>query len=212
VREKLNDNPVAQVAILGVLALVVGFLLITRMGGSPEEEAAAPAATTTPTATDTTAVTPTDPSATVTPVTPTAPVTPVTPAPGATTDFKAGPGLPKDVVAAFDSDKVVVLLVVDDGGIDDQKLKGIVEGLGKRSDTALFVVEAGDIADYSRIAQGVDLQQTPALVVLQPKKQVTGPQPMATLAYGFRGPDSVVQLVEDALYKGRSDLPYYPTN
>ena len=43
-REKINDNPVAQVALLGVLVLVVGFLLLTRMGGS-EETPAAPAPT-----------------------------------------------------------------------------------------------------------------------------------------------------------------------
>ncbi len=208
-REKLNDNPVAQVAILGVLALVVGFLLITRMGGS--EETVAPA----PTATDATA---TDLTAT-TPVTPATPTTPVTPAPDGTTpvpapvggsDFKAGPGLPEDVVKAYDADKVVVLLVVNNGSVDDDKVKSMAKVLSKRSDTALFTVEARDVADYSRIAQGVDLQQTPALVVLQPKNLAQGPQPTATIEYGFRGPDSVNQMVEDALYKGPSDLPYYP--
>jgi hypothetical protein len=214
-REKLNDNPLLQVAVLGVLALVVGFLLITRMGGS-SEDTATPAATT-PAPTDTTATTATAPAATTpatgtvpaTPVTPTTPGAPVTPVPTAG-DFKSGPGLPKGVVNAYDKNQVVALLVVDDKGLDDQKLKAIVTSLNKRPDTTLFVVKSKDIGDYSRIAQGVDLQQTPALVVLRPKKLTKGPTPTATIEYGFRGPSSVLQMVEDALYKGPTDLPYYP--
>ncbi len=34
VRKALNENPVAQIAVLGVLAVVVGFLLLTRMAGN----------------------------------------------------------------------------------------------------------------------------------------------------------------------------------
>jgi hypothetical protein len=205
-REKLNENPMLQVAVLGALALIVGFILITRMGGSSGETSTPAATTAAPTDTTATAVTPTAPATSATPVTPTAPATPVP----ATSDFKPGPGLPKDVVDAYDSGKVVVLLVVDDGAVDDQKLQAIVEGLKKRPDTSLFVVDAKHIADYSRIAQGVDIQQTPALVVLRPKKLTKGPTPTATIAYGFRGPTSVLQMVEDALYKGPTDLPYYP--
>lgn len=212
-REKLNANPVAQVAILGILVLVAGFLLLTRMGGSSEETPAAPAPT------DATATTPVTPDATgAVPATPTPPIpgtTPVTPDAGAApvpvdSDFKAGPGLPQPVVDAYDANKVVVLLVVNKGSIDDDKIEAIAQDLDKRSDTDLFVVQAADVSDYSRIAQGVDLQQTPALVVLQPKNLSDGGQPTATIEYGFRGPDSVNQAVEDALYKGRDDLPYYP--
>jgi hypothetical protein len=211
-REKLNENPIAQVALLAVLALVVGFLLISRMGGS-STETAAPAPTT-----DATAGTLSD--GTVTPAVPATPDTAVAPAPAPApapvpagpSDFKAGPGLPKDVVNAYDANKVVVLLIVNKGSVDDDKVKAIVESLkGKSSDTTLFLVESKDIADYSRIAQGVDLQQTPALVVLRPKNLTPkGSEPTATIAYGYRGPDSVVQMVQDALYKGPTDLPYYP--
>ncbi len=205
-REKLNSNPVTQVALLGVLALVAGFLLITRMGGGSEE-------TTAPT--DPVAAIPLTPDASatapVTPVTPTTPDGSVTPVPGSASEFEAGPGLPKAVVKAYNANKVVVLLVVNNGSVDDDKIKAIASDLNKRSDTALFTVEAKNVASYSRIAQGVDLQQTPALVVLRPKKLTENSgQPTASIDYGFRGPDSVNQTVEDALYKGRSDLPYYP--
>jgi len=217
-RERLNDNPLLQVAVLGVLALIVGFLLITRMGGSSSDTATTAATTPAPTATTGTATTATTPAATtpatgtapVTPgVTPTAPATPVTPVPTAG-DFKPGPGLPKSVVNAYDKNQVVALMIVDNDGVDDQKLEAVVNSLKKRSDTTLFVVKSKDIGDYSRIAQGVDLQQTPALVVLRPKKLTKGPTPTATIEYGFRGPQSVQQMVEDALYKGPTNLPYYP--
>ena len=214
-REKLNDNPVAQVALLGVLVLVVGFLLLTRMGGS--EEPAAPAPTDDEPSGDPRrhrhgyarrhrrrSGHPGDPGH-------------ARHGHDAGTrrrgsDFKAGPGLPEpDVVKAYDANKVVVLLVVNNGSVDDDKIKAIAEDLGKRSDTELFIVEAGKIADYSRIAQGVDLQQTPALVVLRPKNLSEGAaQPTATIEYGFRGPDSVNQTVEDALYKGRERPPVLP--
>ena len=207
-REKLNENPLAQVAVLGVLALIVGFLLITRMSGGSDETA-------TPAATDST---PTTEATATTPALPTTPPEGVAPAstpdgaaiPATGGKFKAGPGLPKDVVKAYDSGKVVVLLVVRNGGIDDDKVKATSDRLRGRSDTALFVVETKNVADYSRIAQGVDLRQTPALIVLRPKKLNQGPEPTATVEYGFRGPDSVTQVVEDALYKGPDDLPYYP--
>ena len=41
VRKALNENPVAQIAVLGVLAVVVGFLLLTRMGGKSGGESSA---------------------------------------------------------------------------------------------------------------------------------------------------------------------------
>jgi hypothetical protein len=48
------------------------------------------------------------------------------------------------------------------------------------------------------------------LVVLQPRRLSEGGTPTASVSYGFRGLASVEQAVEDSLYKGRKDLPYYP--
>ena len=31
-RRALNENPITQIAVLGALALIVGFLLLTRVG------------------------------------------------------------------------------------------------------------------------------------------------------------------------------------
>jgi len=74
---------------------------------------------------------------------------------------------------------------------------------------ALFVTNAGQIARYSRITQGVNVDRVPALIVLRPRHLTDG-TPEAILSYGFRGPESVEQAVRDALYKGPTDLPYHP--
>src|SRR5689334_14839698 len=45
-REKLNENPMAQIALVGVLLVVAAVFLLGKMGGgeSEEEEASSPAA------------------------------------------------------------------------------------------------------------------------------------------------------------------------
>ena len=121
----------------------------------------------------------------------------------------AGPGLPAPVVKAYKDDKTVVLLVLRHRGIDDDQLRQNVERLRGKSDLALFVTNAGHIARYSRITQGVNVDRVPALIVLRPRHLTHG-TPTATLSYGFRGPESVDQAIRDALYKGPSNLPYYP--
>ena len=73
----------------------------------------------------------------------------------------------------------------------------------------MFVVAAKDVSRYSRIAEGVNLDRVPALVVLEPRRQVEGDLPGATINYGFRGPESVEQTVLDVLYDGK-ELPYHP--
>lgn len=239
-REKLNDNPMLQIAVLGVLAVVVGLFVMMRMGGGAEEGAADPALAAAPIDNEA-GITPGVPAAPATPPTgngaqnaaapapgaeapaaaapatsgvPATPATPVTPpaetGSGNGEGFQAGPGLPKDVAAAYDDGKVVAILVVRGNGGDDLRMERIVEGLRSRDDTAVFIVKAFDIADYSRIAQGVNVQRTPALIVVQPKRLAEGPLPTASISYGFRSAETVQQAIRDALYNGPTDLPYYP--
>ena len=211
-RRAINENPVVQAALIGILVIVGGLMLLMRMGGSDEPAAEAPVAAAP--ATDSAAAAPaagapaTDPTAA-------APAT-GTPAPagaapaGAPGTFKAGPGLPEEIVAAYDSGDAVVVLVVNERGIDDRRLKTMVQTLTSNPGAAVFVVDVRDVADYSRITEGVDLDRTPALVVLRPKALTEGSMPSAVVSYGFRGEASVQQALEDALYKGPEDLPYYP--
>ena len=45
-RQKLNENPVAQFAIIAVLAAVAGYFVLTSLGGGEAEEAEVPVAAT----------------------------------------------------------------------------------------------------------------------------------------------------------------------
>jgi len=219
-RKAINDNPMVQIGVIGLLVVVVGFFLLTQMGKgsstsstSSTEASVAPDASATPS--DSSAIATTPPASTVTTPSVSAPsTTPAAPAgsaaaPAAAGEFVAGPGLPRPVVQAYNADKVVVLLVVRRGGIDDDAVKASVERMSGLPDTAVFMTNAGHVSRYSRIASGVDLDRVPALIVLRPQKLTHG-TPTATVSYGFRGPASVAQAIADALYNGPTNVPYYP--
>src|SRR5689334_8197283 len=161
-RKALNDNPMVQIGILGILALVVGFLLITQMGGGSSTTTSTTSASSTSSAVPDSSAAPTDSSATAT--TPSASTAPATGVPAVTPDassgatatatavpalapgkFVAGPGLPSSVVSAYKADKVVVLLVVRHGGIDDDAVKASVERMHGLPDVALFITNAGHV-------------------------------------------------------------------
>ncbi len=190
-REKLNSNPVAQAAVVGVLLLAAGFFLLSKMGGGGEEEGAAPSAESI-----VATVAASEGSG----------VAAVPPPPGALADTAPPP--PPAVTAAFAANRTVVLLFVRDGGIDDRLVVGATHSLGKLPGVSTFVVPAKRIARYAAIAQGVDVNRVPALVVLRPKRLDHG-IPSASVTYGFQSPQSVVQAVVDAGYKGRT-LGYHP--
>jgi hypothetical protein len=210
VRRALNDNPVAQIGVLGALAVIVAFLLITRMsqGGdsnAPADATTDPAATALPTGATASGAVPAAPAAagtTAAPATGPAAAEPVG-------EFAAGPGLPRPVVDAYRDGKAVVLFVFRHRGLDDSAVRSSVEGLRSRSDLAVFVTHAAQISRYARIAAGVDVNRVPALIVVRPRR-LTNDTPTASVSYGFRGADSVDQAVRDALYKGPTNLPYYP--
>jgi hypothetical protein len=201
VRRALNDNPVAQIAVLGLLAVVVAFMLMSRAGHSGSDSAATSGASTSPSP----ALTTTPPSASSAAVPPT-----IGRAAGAPAgEFVAGPGLPAPVVKAYADDKTVVLFVFRHRGVDDAAVRSSVEQLHGRSDLAVFVTHAARVARFARITEGVDVNRVPALIVLRPRHLTNG-TPTASVSYGFQGPDSVDQAIRNALYKGPSDLPYDP--
>jgi hypothetical protein len=211
VRKALNENPLVQVGLLAVLALVVGFLLITRMGSSGASSEPAPAAETSSSAA--VAPAPSTESTAAAPAESAAPAAAeAAAAPSDTGGFVAGPGLPAKVADSYEAGDTVVVLILNRKGIDDRKLAKEVASAAKAGsgNAALFVVEAKDIADYSRIAEGVDVDRVPALVVIEPKSLAEGDLPEATVSYGYRGPQSIAQAVRDAGYKGPENLPYHP--
>ena len=219
-RKAINDNPMVQIGVIGLLVVVVGFFLLTQIGkGSSTSSTSSTAASVAPdasaTPSDSSATATTPPASTATTPSVSAPsTTPAAPAgsaaaPAAAGEFVAGPGLPRPVVQAYNADKVVVLLVVRRGGIDDDAVKASVERMSGLPDTAVFMTNAGHVSRYSRIASGVDLDRVPALIVLRPQKLTHG-TPTATVSYGFRSPANVAQAIADALYKGPTNVPYYP--
>ncbi len=192
-REKLNDNPMAQVALIGVLLVVAAVFLLGKAGGGSEEEeegsAAADAAV---------AAVASELEAGQQPLR--------LPAPG------SGPGAPppppRAVIDAFDVGDTVAILFVRDGGIDDRLVTESVARLDAIGRVATFVVPSHQLARYVSIAQGVDLSRVPALVVIRPKHFNNGYDP-ASVHYGFQSAQSVVQAVVDARYHGGT-LPYHP--
>ncbi|HET6830998.1 MAG TPA: hypothetical protein VFH44_06565 [Solirubrobacterales bacterium] len=212
-RKALNENPMVQAAVFGVCAIIFAVVLFTSVLKKEEEVPAttpnpaaatsepAPAGAATTTAPDVTAPSGSTPPATETDV--------VTPPGGTPTDgLLPSKGLPEDVLVAFAKNQTVALLVVDRKGLADKQVEQFSEKLKAREDVEVFVVDVRDIAKYARITQGVSVSRTPALVVIRPRK-LTGSVPVATVSYGFRGPRSINQAIDDAVYQGKQ-VPSYP--
>jgi hypothetical protein len=194
-REKLNSNPILQVALIGVLLIGTGFFVMSSMGGGEEEpsgEADATVAVESPTGSE---PAPEEASASGA----------VSLPPVAAT---AAPPPPGPVVDAFNANRTVVLLFVKEGAIDDKLVVDSVGRLSGFSDVSTFVVPASRIARYAAITQGVAVDRVPALVVVRPKKLTNG-VPSASVSYGFQSPESVSQAVIDAGYRGKT-LDYHP--
>ncbi len=210
-RKAINNNPVVQIGLLGVLGVLVAVVFMSSMGGTPPppaDEETATTATATPAASSAAPVA----SATAAPD-PSAPVTPAAPAAGST-PFEASKGLPADLVNAYNSGDVVVLLVQQADGFEDRAILRDVESLENRGDTSVFITDVNRVSRYSRIAEGVSLDRVPAIIVLSPlegdvPKGETAPMPTAAVTYGYRGKESVTTAVEDAVYDGKQ-LSYDP--
>jgi hypothetical protein len=189
-REKLNENPMAQAALVGVLLVAAAFLLISSMHGgseeSPEEGVASP---------------PAAPSAVASAELPAAAQ------PGIPLSSSLPPP-PQPVLDAVHADQTVVLLFVRAGGIDDRLVAQTLDRLEPMSGVATFVIPASRLARYASIAEGVDLNRLPALVVVRPKRLSHG-YDAASVHYGFQSTQSMVQAVVDSRYRGGT-LPYHP--
>jgi hypothetical protein len=192
-RDAINNNPMAQMAVVGVLLVITAFLLMT--GPLKKEEAPAPeaGAPETGSALPATGLAPSVPGATPAPTGAVSSALPVVPA----------PPLPRDVGAARAAGKVLALLVVRAGADDDRLLRAAVANLRGVPGLALFTTRAEGIARYARITQGAQIDRVPALVVVRPPES-TGVAAAAEVRYGFRDAQSVVQAVRDLLYRGPS--------
>jgi hypothetical protein len=211
-RDAINENPMVQLALVGVLILATGLLIAPRMLKKDEEgssSATAPAASSASAGSAAPGSASAAGTGSAALPSSSSPGGALPPAPVSPDALRPGPGLPAPVVNAWKSGDAVVLLIVRGGGIDDRLVRGAVRGLSSDADVSVFVARAKDVARYSRITQGVGVSRVPALVVVRPKR-LSGQVPEAQVSYGFRDSQSVLQAVHDALYKGRDDIPYYP--
>ena len=80
--------------------------------------------------------------------------------------------------------------------------------LAHNHNVLLFIVRAKEIARYAAITVGLEVNRVPALIVMKPKRLSSG-TPQASISYGFQTPQSVLQAVLDAGYRGR-EVTYHP--
>ncbi|HET7484112.1 MAG TPA: hypothetical protein VFJ64_01900 [Solirubrobacterales bacterium] len=196
-REKLNSNPVAQIALIGVLLLATGFFVMSSMGGgekggkeSESEAASAALGEAAPSEAE-------------------APPAGLDAALAMVSQASAGAApLPRPVYDAWQAGDTVVLLFVHDGGIDDKLVADATASLSALSNVATFIVPASKISRYAAITEGVGVSRVPALVVVRPKR-LHEAVPTASVSYGFQSGESVVQAVIDAGYEGPT-VDYHP--
>ena len=208
-REKLNENPKAQVALVAILVVVGAFIFLKGSGGEEESVETGPTEATV-------AVAGTSAVGTATGATPgeavegavESAIESVGETGAAVPTAVPTPPPPRPVAAAYDSGKTVVLLIVHDGGIDDRLVQQASSQLNSDPSVAFFEVPAKRIARYAAITVGLDVNRVPALVVMRPKK-LSGGTPQASVDYGFQTSENVRQAVRDAAYKGR-ELTYHP--
>jgi hypothetical protein len=217
VRQALNENPVVQAVIVGLLVIAVAFLLLTRVvgGGGSDEAVPAPGAEAAVTAGISSEVGADEVDGVVDAVRGAVEAGDAKGAfdaisTAAAGGFKPGPGLPAKVVDAYRDGKAIAVLITRAQGIEDKRLRQMQSRIRSAGNVAVFHAYARDIARYSRITGGVDVSRVPALVVIRPRKHSLSGVPVASVSYGFRGPASAEQAVRDALYEGRSDIPYHP--
>jgi hypothetical protein len=197
-REKLNSNPLFQLAVVGVLLLFGGIFLLTTMGGGGAEEGESGESSLSAAASSEEAA----PS-------PTAP----SPSATASASVPGEPGLatrplPRSVRSPWRAGQTVVLIFVHDDGIDDALVKQASGRLEGMSGVTTIVVSSGELARYAAITEGVGVDRLPALVALEPRR--AGQEvPVASVSYGFQSGESIEQAVIDAGYKGPT-IDYHP--
>jgi hypothetical protein len=150
------------VALVGVV-LMGGLLVFTRRGGESTPAVPAPSQTSQPSSPQ--ADTPQAPAQQNAPQSNSA-------APSPDKGEAGSRGLPTRVAKALDAKKTVVILFWAKGGIEDRSVKSAVERLPRRGGkTAVFTDKVTNLSHYTRITAAANVNQTPALVIVNPKGQ-----------------------------------------
>jgi hypothetical protein len=207
-REKLNDNPVAQIALIAVLAVVVGYLVLGKGGGGSEEAAT--------TEEPTTSIESTTPSEATESSgeggTATSDAVGTAPEIAAATSSISAPAsrpLPEKVDRAYEKNKIVAVLLVRDGGVDDHIVRRATKMLEGNPRVALFSAKAKHVARFSALTGPLGVDRVPALIVVRPRHlNGSGPAP-ASVNYGLNSKTAIRETIREAVYRG-PHLTYAP--
>ena len=121
-----------------------------------------------------------------------APVAPAGSKPVATKAAKADIGLPGSVAKAVAKNKTLVMLFWNKKAYDDQAVRRELRGIDRRKGKVqVHVASIRDVARYAPITRGVNLEQSPTVVV------VKGDTADALVGYVDRG--SINQSVSDVI-------------
>lgn len=206
-REKLNESQAAQVGLVAIL-VVIGIVVFMKMSGGGEEEVAeSEAGPTVATVNGSTATGATPGEAVEAAVAGLEAGATAGAATAVPTSLPAPPP-PAEFTSAYDSGQTVALLVVHNGGIDDNLTGEAADAIEGMEGVALIRVPMKRLPRYASVTVGVNLNRVPALIVMKPQKLSHG-VPQATVDYGFQTPETLVQAVEDASYEG-PPATYHP--
>jgi hypothetical protein len=203
VREKLNNDPKMQVALIAVLVVVALLFFLKSSGGGEEGESGGAVAT----VNGETATGGTPGEAVDAAIAGLETGAVEAGASAAPTSIPAPPP-PAVFSSAYDSGQTVVLLIVHNGGIDDRLTEKAADAVEGMAGTTLIRVPLQQLPRYAAVTVGLEVNRVPALVVVRPRGLSHG-VPQATVDYGFQTRQSVVQAVRDASYKG-PEATYHP--
>lgn len=201
-RQKLNESQAAQVGLVAVLVVIALVFFLKSNGGEEEESGGAVATVNGSTATGATPGEAVD--AAISGLETGAVETGASEVP---TSIPAPPP-PAAFTSAYDSGQTVVLLIVHNGGIDDELTAKAADAIEGMAGVTLIRVPLEQLPRYASVTLGLDVNRVPALVVMRPRKLSNG-VPQATVDYGFQTPATLVQAVRDAAYKG-PEATYHP--
>jgi hypothetical protein len=205
VREKLNESQAAQVGLVAVLVLVAIVFFLKSSGG--EEEAESEAGPTVATVNGETATGAT-PGEAVEAAVAGLEAGGVATGTGEVPTSVPAPPPPRVFTSAYDAGQTVVLLVVHDGGIDDELTAETGGAIEAMANTTLIRVPLQQLPRYASVTVGLDVNRVPALIAMRPKRLSHG-VPQATVDYGFQTTETAVQAVRDASYAG-PEATYHP--
>jgi hypothetical protein len=176
-------SPPIRILLVCAVALLAAWMLVLKPGPATVEATAAPAAV----------------AATTAPANATAATTEAAaPAaePAADLDAARKAGMPERLVSALADHKILAVLFWNPKAADDRAVRAQLRSVATGKDVVVHVAPVTDVARYQAIAGGVDVQQSPTLVVVDRNLQ-------AEALVGYSHASAIAQAIDDARRAGR---------